>query len=99
MVESRHQLFGRWFGFPQCCIDWFETEVMPDPNHAANVPNPLKGTGYRPCPACAQRPVVELIDTINSNRVCPEPFPDFDPYLTKAKAEALLQKLALLTLT
>jgi hypothetical protein len=69
---------GVIYGFPACCIDWFENEwVRRDlyMSHQLPVDLPLLGTGYLPCPKCRTKTAEELTATIANNRLTPETFP------------------------
>jgi hypothetical protein len=69
---------GRIYGFPSCCIDWFENVwVKRDLYLSGQLPTdmPLLGTGYLPCPKCRTKTAEELSAIIAENRLTPETFP------------------------
>lgn len=70
-VDKWH-LHGKYFGFPDCCIEEF---CSPDFVPLLNEPFPLNGTGYVPCKECRKKSVKELVKVIAENRKCPVPFP------------------------
>lgn len=69
--HDRFDIFGKYFGFPECCIQEFinRTESLGDE------PFPLRGTGFVPCQCCRKKTEDELVKIINANRYCPAPFP------------------------
>lgn len=62
--------FGRYFGFPECCIEDFLSR-----DSAPKESRKLRGTGYTPCLKCNEKSEEELIDIINSNRQARTEFP------------------------
>ncbi len=68
-----NQVYGEWFGYPKCCIHYFDSgEVITEDQYmAANY------TGFVPCPDHAKQVLkgdVKLEDLIKS-RKCEVPFP------------------------
>lgn len=60
-------LFGKYFGYPNCCIAAFlKGEKV--------FKNIFSGTGFLPCKKCKLLPTEDLLLTINTNRICPEEF-------------------------
>ena len=57
--------FGRYFGYPKCCIDSFCSG-----NYAINITwvNNYYGTGFVPCKKCSELPIDKLINIIDNNR-------------------------------
>lgn len=74
--------WGRYFGFPNCCIKFFLDESGGDWWARKFYPKgfPLEGTGYIPCPECSKKSEQELIDIINSNRYCLTEFPEMGDF-------------------
>lgn len=70
------QIYGIYFGFPTCCIQEFNERMTV----LARAPKDrkLKGTGFVPCKHCTLKSEAELIAEINSERLCPTPFPCLD---------------------
>jgi len=58
---------GKYFGFPQCCIDYFVDKIIVKQDLSVNPGNKMYGTGYVPCPDCNKKSRVELINFINNN--------------------------------
>lgn len=74
-VIIKFNVLGKYFGYPQCCIDSFIVLT-------GSVNNPLgakvgNSTGFIPCPVCAQKVISEEVELkeLIINRECPEPFP------------------------
>lgn len=63
--------FGRYFGFPECCIESFSTL-----EHVGGPPRKLYGTGYIPCPECNKKTKRQLLATIKKTRLARKPFPE-----------------------
>ena len=68
---------GRYYGFPDCCIDYFANRDM----HGITADNAtefvLQGTGFIACPHCrANKTAEQLTDEIKQNRKCPTDFPN-----------------------
>lgn len=74
--KSSMEQLGRYFGYPECCIQYFvhiRIESMPPltPKQEAVHGN----TGFIPCPTCAEKVTAETLHTLIHNRSCPHPFP------------------------
>ena len=69
---------GKHFGFPDCCIQAFLDEDLPDVT-------PFDGTGYRSCRECSKLDKQVLIDQINSNRKHPDEFPNCNTFVRDYK--------------
>lgn len=72
-------LYGRVFGFPQCCINAMEEEET-HWNHKAskvdfNHEIVQQGHGYVPCIECAKLTTAQLVDKITERRLFGLPFP------------------------
>jgi hypothetical protein len=82
----RDRTFGKFFGFPDCCVDAYCSKTL---KHGVR---PL--CGFRRCDACAARPLEQLISEINARRICPKPFPlpptseDFQTILKDSRLDA-----------
>ena len=69
--EEQFTYWGRYHGYPECCIELFLQESHKDywfkrlPWHSARS---LKMDGYIPCEKCANLPRQTLVDDINSRR-------------------------------
>lgn len=72
---------GRYFGYPDCCIEDFlyRVELIKALRKQGLKPKPpkrkLQGTGYVPCPKCNKLDAATLVRTINANRGHDKPFP------------------------
>jgi hypothetical protein len=76
-MKTFNSIFGKYFGYPQCCIDafgeaesivFFEDRPAIVQKHAAN--------GYVPCEKCATdyENGINMLERINNNRSCSVPF-------------------------
>ena len=60
-------LQGKYFGYPNCCIKAFLLgEQSQD--------SVFSGTAFLPCSECNKKNPLEIVDVINTNRVCPDKF-------------------------
>lgn len=67
-VDDR--VMGKLFGFAPCCVDYYCAKKGTREIRMA------KGLGgMRLCPACAERPLEEVIMGIHQRRICPTLFP------------------------
>ena len=67
---------GYLYGFPECCITWFNhRSPFDEANHR---PTMFDGTGYIPCPHCRNKTEEEIVAGINERRVAPLSFPNDD---------------------
>lgn len=66
---------GKYYGYPQCCIDSFSKTAgafgNPKGGEAGNF------TGFIPCPPCADKVLTgqKELNELITNRKCEEPFP------------------------
>ena len=65
---------GRLFGFPECCIESFLNDDLPEWS-------PFDGTGYRPCKSCVNKNLRVVVEGINSRRTFPKPFPNSNGFV------------------
>lgn len=75
--EPTAEDMGRYYGYPQCCIEHFQQRWSMSPFERAIdlADQPLRFTGYVACIDCrTTKTVDELIETIESRRECPQPF-------------------------
>jgi hypothetical protein len=91
-IRNRKQIMaaGVFYGYPTCCIDHFITryekiktaatfeEGIKECNNLTDNQEKFTGTGFIPCPSCADRLVKENADpsTLIKNRACVTAFPD-----------------------
>lgn len=69
-------IFGKYYGFPQCCIDAFNAGL----HIGDRVKRQFSGTGYIPCNACNQKTEAELLEAISQKRIASDPFPEEQSY-------------------
>lgn len=69
------QRFGRYFGYPECCIETFLDELSEQGRDARRLPDDRMRDGVVFCPACAARPRKEVDAEIATRRQHHEPFP------------------------
>ena len=63
-------LHGKYFGYPNCCINaLLKGEQQKD--------SVFSGTGFLPCASCNNKDPFEIMDIINTNRICPNKFKPF----------------------
>jgi len=63
-------VFGRYYGFPECCI----REFSKGESHYKT--RQFCGTGFVPCAACNEKPAWKILKDIRARRIAPTPFPD-----------------------
>lgn len=72
--------YGRYFGYPDCCIEDFVKRVKQFKEGKVGVrpkeKRKLHGTGYVPCPECNKLDKKTLVATIKANRAHDQPFPN-----------------------
>lgn len=73
---NKWRILGRYFGFPECCIDEFIEYITGEKNPFERETRKLEGTGYIPCVECNKKSVGELIDQIEKSRTYHRPFPE-----------------------
>lgn len=86
--EQDAQTVGKFFGYHQCCIDWFvdhaKTYGRGDTEHLTDYQkvfhNHTEGIGFMPCPDHAKRIIDDGLSSSDlvSNRICSTPFPNAD---------------------
>lgn len=86
--ESYCSQFGKYLGYPKCCIDEFDTRAFAKPSAYLDTPrevlqrthSKIHHKGYVPCDACfATYSEDQLIERIQANRQHSVPFPHYDP--------------------
>ena len=73
MTKADWEVFGRYFGYPECCIKAFLIG-----SHRGGPKRKLHGTGYIPCTECNEKLECELLNSIKTNRKHYLPFPEVD---------------------
>jgi hypothetical protein len=77
---ERHEFieWGRYFGYPECCIQWFvenRVDKFPDLPPLTPQQDAIHGNnGFIPCPTCAEKVTAKTIGILITNRVCPIPY-------------------------
>lgn len=92
----RVELLGKYFGYPQCCIDWFVDYRMIEYSRLTPAQDEIHGNqGFIPCPTCAEdlkrleKPITDLIKV----RICPVLYPNQTPeYETQAWLDEQLKE-------
>ena len=87
--------WGKYLGYPQCCIDFFVQNAGKDwwMNKIYPKGFKFKGSGYIPCKSCNKLPEEQIIKRINYRRKASVPFPqDIDFETEEAKMEEMLFK-------
>ncbi len=72
---------GRLFGYPECCIEWFFNNRMDINNITTLTPQQESvhgGTGFIPCPECANKVTRKTLAKLIRNRQCRVKFPHGD---------------------
>lgn len=85
MSYADYDDLAHYFGYPPCCEADFirrrERCEQLTPERREQLPEEFKGTGFVPCVACVETLSPQaILDYINRNRSCPEPFPTFDRF-------------------
>lgn len=77
---DRYRKLGIYFGYPQCCVNWFcdrnEGKVNFELDKNQEILNEYKG--FLPCPCCAEKLVKQnkTVKFLIKNRICKTPYPD-----------------------
>lgn len=73
MSTNVWRVWGKWYGFPQCCVDAFcNFDRFKGPYGTSVGPRKLDGTGYIPCDECNTKYTEEeLAANIQKSRRCP----------------------------
>jgi hypothetical protein len=72
---------GQYYGYPECCIEWFITRALTFPGMPPLTPAQAAahgGRGFVPCPECAEKVTAETIHTLIKERQCIHPYPKDD---------------------
>lgn len=70
---------GKYFGFPQCCIDQFCTDCCHDTKEQYDFRAPWDGSGYVPCLTCAAVAVKDF-PAFLATHINPSRHPNADPF-------------------
>lgn len=65
--------WGRYFGYPECCIKWFVEHAGTKLTTSQNAVHGHRG--FIPCPSCADKVTRETLHTLLVDRKCALPFP------------------------
>lgn len=69
------QRFGRYFGYPDCCIEAFIEELSEHAHRLARLPGSRMRDGMVLCVGCSHLPAEQVDAAINERRRHHEPFP------------------------
>jgi hypothetical protein len=76
MQQTNNQLYGRYLGYPDCCIEAFGDVAIPFILRP-EISRQASFEGFLPCPSCAKKLLAGDItynELINPNRKCSVPF-------------------------
>lgn len=69
-----HRLLGKLFGFPTCCVEFYSQQAGTFFFRQCH-PGLRAMGGLRLCPACSRLSDEAIIDSIQTRRITPTPFP------------------------
>lgn len=72
--NSQHWLFGRYYGYPECCIKEFTNDFA-----TGNVQRPNRhraGGPHITCRTCFEKPIEVLMEEMVARRICTLPYTD-----------------------
>lgn len=78
MNKGFWRVWGKWYGYPPCCIDEMlhhYTKNTDKEYGETNKHRKLIGTGFIPCNKCNKLKVSQIERKIAMNRLCSEAFP------------------------
>jgi len=75
LKETSQDSLGRFYGFPDCCIDYFMSDAFWEDRKNDYIAV-FDGTGYIACPCCNQKVKDDLQAEINAKRSASVPFPE-----------------------
>jgi hypothetical protein len=83
MNRAFYRVWGKYFGYPECCIQEMVSFCNRNPNKfygqfisQTEDGRKFRGTGFIPCKKCNKKSLKELESTINRNRICLKKFPE-----------------------
>jgi hypothetical protein len=86
-VSDRYKRLGKHYGYPDCCISWFEDRAYRKVSfHLTQYQEDCDmGHGFIPCPACAEKLHKEdkSLNSLITDREHPYPFPHSDYQLSE----------------
>lgn len=89
-MENPFYETGKYYGYPDCCIEYFTGRALMIRLLGRRVSLSEKqeevngGTGFIPCPSCAEKVTKDTLHTLIKDRKCPSPFPIDDMDTGKA---------------
>lgn len=73
---------GFHYGYPKCCAVWYYwySEAIDNNNEPelTKAQKALLGTGFIPCPKCAETVTKKTVHTLIKDRICKKKFPKDD---------------------
>lgn len=84
MKKTYFDVWGKYFGFPKCCVRAFvKHEMNSDIGYSSFVGiRKLHLTGFVPCTKCNNNKTEsELLTEIEKNRICDVPFPETNNFI------------------
>lgn len=76
MEKTMNSIYGKFLGYPECCIEEFGDVAIPF-LFRMEITKKASVNGFLPCPSCAQKLLdgkVSYEELINPNRRCSVPF-------------------------
>jgi hypothetical protein len=81
-ISERYKLLGQHYGYPECCINWFEDRAYRKVSFQLTAYQEAcdMGHGFIPCPDCAETLHDEdkSLNSLIKDRKHPYPFPHSD---------------------
>ena len=68
-------IWGKYYGYPECCINHLVQVCSKESFTGHNRTTKLTGTGYVTCPKCDKKNIKELTSTLKISRICNIDFP------------------------
>ncbi len=73
-LEERWSAFGKFYGYPECCVEWFiKRKSLRLTKQQERIHG---GNGFIPCPSCAKKITEETINQLITNRICSRDYPN-----------------------
>lgn len=74
-TEWPYRLQGLHYGYPKCCVEYWQDKDLTGPTDKAERDLGFTGTGYRPCLQCTGRTMQSIYNEIAQRRLEVLPFP------------------------
>lgn len=84
-MDSYTYEVGKYLGYPECCIKWFSEERIEKPlDQITELTDKQEavhsGTGFIPCPVCAEKVTKDTLFTLIKDRKCTTSFPNAENF-------------------